>query len=192
MGNLLVYSGITTKIRAMRSRLLSEKDFEEISALHNVPEVVAYLKKHSAYADDFAQIDENKLHRGDVEKILVQSLYDDYSRLYRFSGIEVRKFMKLYLKRYEVDLINYCLRIIFNHYEQPFDLNYKRTFFDRYSQISIEKLITSRSSWTTCRELSIMNRSESSGIPMHPHCLIMIWHWICITTQRCGRRRKRS
>ena len=44
MGNLLVYSGITTKIRAMRSRLLSEKDFEEISALHNVPEVVAYLK----------------------------------------------------------------------------------------------------------------------------------------------------
>ena len=144
MGNLLVYSGITTKIRAMRSRLLSEKDFEEISALHNVPEVVAYLKKHSAYADDFAQIDENKLHRGDVEKILVQSLYDDYSRLYRFSGIEVRKFMKLYLKRYEVDLINYCLRIIFNHYEQPFDLNYKRTFFDRYSQISIEKLITSR------------------------------------------------
>ena len=144
MGNLLVYSGITTKIRAMRSRLLSEKDFEEISALHNVPEVVAYLKKHSAYADDFAQIDENKLHRGDVEKILVQSLYDDYSRLYRFSGIEVRKFMKLYLKRYEVDLINYCLRIIFNHYEQPFDLNYKRSFFDRYSQISIEKLITSR------------------------------------------------
>ena len=29
MGNLLVYSGITTKIRAMRSRLLSEIDFEE-------------------------------------------------------------------------------------------------------------------------------------------------------------------
>ena len=31
-----------------------------------------------------------------------------------------------------------------NHYAEPFDLNYKRPFFDRYSQISIEKLITSR------------------------------------------------
>ena len=31
-----------------------------------------------------------------------------------------------------------------NRYKQPFDLNYKRPFFDRYSQISIEKLITSR------------------------------------------------
>src|SRR5699024_11981455 len=41
-------------------------------------------------------------------------------------------------------VINYCLRIVINHYKQPFDLNYKRPFFDRYSQISIEKLITSR------------------------------------------------
>ena len=52
--------------------------------------------------------------------------------------------MKLILKNYEIDLINYCLRIVINRYRQPFDLNYKRAFFDRYSQISIEKLITSR------------------------------------------------
>lgn len=31
-----------------------------------------------------------------------------------------------------------------NHYTEPFDLSYKPIFFDRYSQISIEKLITSR------------------------------------------------
>lgn len=52
--------------------------------------------------------------------------------------------MKLRLKSYEVELINYCLRIVINHYQKPFDLDYKRPFFDRYSQISIEKLITSR------------------------------------------------
>ena len=52
--------------------------------------------------------------------------------------------MKLILKNYAIDLINYCLRIVITHYKQPFDLNYKRAFFDRYSQISIEKLITSR------------------------------------------------
>lgn len=144
MGNLMTYSGVATKIRAMKSKLLSPEDFEEISALHNVPEVVTYLKNHPAYAKNFEEIDENKFHRGDVEKLLIQSLYEDYSKIYRFSGIEIRKFMKLYLKRYEVDLINYCFRIIFNHYEQPFDLNYKKAFFDKYSKISIEKLITSR------------------------------------------------
>ena len=48
-----------------------------------------------------------------------------------------------------MDLINYCLRIVFNHYDRPFDLDYKKEFFDRYSQLSIDKLITS----TTVEEL---------------------------------------
>ena len=144
MGNLLTYSGMVTKIHAMRAKLLKPQQFEEIAGLHNVTEVVSYLKELPAYADFLADIDETKLHRGDIEKILIQSLYRDYSKLYRFSSLEQRKFLKLYLKRYEINLINYCFRIVINHYEEPFDLNYKRPFFDQYSQISIEKLITSR------------------------------------------------
>ena len=144
MGNLLVYSGIVTKIRAMEARLLKPEQFEEIAILHSVPEVCTYLKENSAYADILKELDEEHLHRGDIEKVLIRSLYRDYSKIYRFSTIEQRKFLKLYLKRYEIDLINYCFRIVINHYTEPFDLSYKQSFFDRYSQISIEKLITSR------------------------------------------------
>lgn len=133
---------MVTKIHAMRAKLLKPQQFEEIAGLHNVTEVVSYLKELPAYADFLADIDETKLHRGDIEKILIQSLYRDYSKLYRFSSLEQRKFLKLYLKRYEINLINYCFRIVINHYEEPFDLNYKRPFFDQYSQVSIEKLIT--------------------------------------------------
>lgn len=39
-----------------------------------------------------------------------------------------KTFLKLYWKRYEIDLINYCLRIVFNHYDKPFDLEYKKEF----------------------------------------------------------------
>jgi len=52
--------------------------------------------------------------------------------------------MELRLKSYEIDLIDYCLRIVINHYKRPFDLHYKKEFFDRYSQLSIDRLITSR------------------------------------------------
>ncbi|MDD2981303.1 MAG: V-type ATPase subunit [Hespellia sp.] len=144
MGNLLTYSGIVTKVHAMHAQLITKEQYEEIAALHNVTEVVSYLKGTPGYAEFLEDIDESKLHRGDIEKILIQSLYRDYTKLYRFSGLEQRRFLKLYLKRYEVDLINYCFRIVINHYAEPFDLNYKRPFFDQYSQISIEKLITSR------------------------------------------------
>lgn len=143
MGNLMLYSGIVTKIRAMQSRLLTEKDFGDIAGFKNVPEVIEYLKARPGYAEYIGEMDDSLYHRGNVEKVLYQSLFDDYSRIFRFAGIQQKKFLKLYWKRYEVDLINYCLRIVFNHYAAPFDLEYKKRFFDRYSDISIDKLITS-------------------------------------------------
>ena len=144
MGNLLAYSGIVTKVRAMEGKLLKSEQFTLIAGLPSVPDIVDYLKKNTAYADVLETLKEEQIHRGNIEKVLIQSLYHDYTKLYRFGGQKQRRFMKLILKSYEIDLINYCLRIVINHYKQPFDLNYKKAFFDRYSQISIEKLITSR------------------------------------------------
>ena len=144
MGNLLEYSGIVTKIRGMEAKLLTPEQFTEIANLGSVPEIVEYLKKNTAYAGILETLEEDQIHRGNIEKVLAQSLYHDYTKIYRFCGQKQRRFMKLIVKNYEIDLINYCLRIVINHYRQPFDLNYKRAFFDRYSQISIEKLIMSR------------------------------------------------
>ena len=144
MKGLMSYSGIVTKIKAMQAKLLTEKDFDRIAGLTSVLEAIEYLKGKAAYEEFLNQMDASLYHRGNVEKMLYQSLYADYTKIYRFAGIQQKKFLKLYGKRYEVDLINYCLRIVFNHYEVPFDLNYKKAFFDRYSRISIDKLITSK------------------------------------------------
>lgn len=144
MGNVMSYSGLVTKVRAMQAKLLTPQDFVNIAGMHSVPEVVEYLKGTAAYADALGRMDETLYHRGNVEKVLTQSLYGDYSRIYRFAGMKQKQFLKGFWKRYEIDLINYCLRIVFNHYDVPLDLNYKKEYFDRYSQISIDRLITSR------------------------------------------------
>ena len=52
MGNILSYSGISTKIRAMQSKLITEDQLQEIVHLQNVPQVAAYLKRSPAYADN--------------------------------------------------------------------------------------------------------------------------------------------
>ena len=144
MGNVMAYSGITTKVRAMSAKLLTAEDYDIIAGLGTVTEAIEYLKDKTAYAPYVERMDVSLYHRGNVEKILYQSLFDDYSRLFRFAGMKQKTFLKLYWKRYEIDLINYCLRIVFNHYDKPFDLEYKKEFFDRYSQISIDRLITSK------------------------------------------------
>ena len=41
MGNLLEYSGIITKLRAMEARLLTDEQFEEIAALTSVTFVLS-------------------------------------------------------------------------------------------------------------------------------------------------------
>lgn len=144
MENILKFSGIVTKIRAMQARLLTNNNFEEISSFRNVAEAVSYLKQTPGYSRILTDTDENLIHRTEIEKLLTLSLYEDYASLYSFSGLEIRRFLSFYMKRYEIDVINYCARIIFNHYQEPFDLNYKKPFFNKYSQISIDKLLTAR------------------------------------------------
>ena len=144
MGNLMTYSGIATKIRAMQAKLLTDEDFHNIAYLGSVNAVIEYLKEKPAYAEFINQMDVSLYHRGNVEKMFAQSLYNDYSKIFRFAGMKQKKFLKIYKKRYEINLINYCLRIVFNHYDVPFDLEYKKAFFDKYSDISIDKLITSK------------------------------------------------
>ena len=36
MGNIMAYSGIVTKVRAMQSKLLTEEDFENIASMKSV------------------------------------------------------------------------------------------------------------------------------------------------------------
>ena len=69
-----------------------------------------YLKEQPAYAEVFDGLDDTKLHRGYIEQILTQSEYQDFTRLYRFSSMKQRKFLDLYFKHYEVEVIKKLLR----------------------------------------------------------------------------------
>ena len=143
MGNVMTYSGIVTKIRAMQSKLLSSEDYDNIASMRNVTEIASFLREHPGYHEFLYDVDESLYHRGNIEKILYQSLYKDYAKLYRFSSLKQRTFLKLYLKSFEVELIISCLRNVFNHSAKAFDLAYKKAFFERYSHMNIDLLYSS-------------------------------------------------
>ena len=48
MGNVMAYSGLTTKIRAMQAKLLTQADYETISGFTDVVQVVEFLKTKPA------------------------------------------------------------------------------------------------------------------------------------------------
>ena len=79
MGSLLSYSGLTTKIRAMQSRLLTDDQYRELAELKSVPQAVTYLKQQPAYEAILDSLSEEALHRGKIEQLLVNSIYQDLS-----------------------------------------------------------------------------------------------------------------
>lgn len=114
MGGLLSYSGITTKVRAMQSKLLSPKQLNEFASLNSVSEAVVYLKNQPAYRDLFADTDETLIHRGQVERLLNIAMYTDFAKIYKFATPKQRKFLNIYLMKYETGIIKKCLCAVLN------------------------------------------------------------------------------
>ena len=42
--SLFRYSGLSTKVRAMSGKLLTQEDYQQLGRLFSVPEVIAFLK----------------------------------------------------------------------------------------------------------------------------------------------------
>ena len=143
MGSLLSYSGLSTKIRAMQSKLMSEQQYKEVAQLDSVIQIVAYLKKQPGFAELWADLDENSLHRGDVEKLLVHTIHQNFTKLYRFANPQQRTFMALYFKRYEISILKDCLRKVFDEGKAQLDLSLFQEFFDRHSKMNLERLTNS-------------------------------------------------
>lgn len=143
MSGLLAYSGITTKVRAMESRFLNDAQFREMAALESVAEAVDYLKRYPSYADVFANLEENQLHRGVIEQYLGLSLYRDFASLYRFSNLTQRRFLDSYFMHYEIVILKNCLRNALDHRKLDLDLSMFQDFFDRHSGLDFAKLSAS-------------------------------------------------
>ncbi len=140
MNGLLAYSGIVTKIRAMQSHFIDEDGFREIVSLPNVSAIAAHLKKNPNYSRSLTGVDENNLHRGQLEIYLNHSMLLDFEKLYRFSDEKQRHFLKRYGRRYEVRMLKDLLTHLFQHV--PVDQEYSnyQEHFDRYSDINIAAL----------------------------------------------------
>lgn len=140
MGGLLSYSGLATKIRAMESRLLEIPQFEEISRMTSVPQVVDYLKHHPGYEKLWARLDDKEINRFSVEKLLIQSIYQNFTKIYRFADNEQKKFLAIYFKRYEMAVMKRCLASIFDHREVALDLSWFEVFFRKHSRLDLNRL----------------------------------------------------
>ena len=143
MGGLLAYSGLTTKIRAMQSRLITNEQYNSIVQLSTVTDVVEYLRRIPSYDDVLADLTEEELHRGRIERQLRRSIYRDFTKIYQFSNGKQRKFLDLYFRRYEIIFIKNCLNRIMDYGSARLAMTGFEEFFRKHSKLDLEKLMNS-------------------------------------------------
>ncbi len=143
--SLLTYSGMTTKVRAMESRLITEEQFREMASLEDVRSAADYLRQLPAYKDIFSNLDDTKLHRGNIEQLLAQSEYRDFSRLYGFANQKQKQFLQLLFLHYEVDILKRILRNVTSRNPAALDLSLFQPLFKRHGSIDLMRLCHTRS-----------------------------------------------
>lgn len=140
MGDLLSYSGITTKVRAMESHLITDSQFREMAALETVSDAVEYLRHLPAYERLFENLEGVELHRGVIEQRLILSLYQDFAKLYRFANLTQRKFLDLYFMHFEIGILKKCFRNAMGRNRMDIDLSLFQEFFEKHSRLDLLKL----------------------------------------------------
>lgn len=144
MRDLLKYSGLVTKVRAMQSNMLNIKDYEQMAHMKEVKDVALYLKQCAAYSQSLSDIDENNIHRGDIENKIIYSMYKDYEKIYRFTSDKDRNFLNTYFIYFEIEILKSLLRTVFDSRQINYNLKDFEKFFNEHSVINIEKLSKSK------------------------------------------------
>lgn len=138
-GNIPAYSGMTTKIRAMKKKLLSPAQYEEISRFSTVSELINFLQTIPSYAGVLASIDSSNAHRGEIESRMTFSAYSDFSKIYHFAGTAQRKYLEVYFMQYENAVIKAYMRNIMDSRTETSPILTDK-HFRRHSQLDINKL----------------------------------------------------
>jgi len=111
--SLFTYGALAAKARASYGKLLTKKDYEELIEKSTVAEVAGYLRNSTHYVDVLSNVDENTVHRGQLENIIKTDIMKEYSRFLKFTSGNARKFLQSTYKKYETE----SLKIIFRRLE---------------------------------------------------------------------------
>jgi V/A-type H+-transporting ATPase subunit C len=137
------YSGLTAKVKVMLGRRLTSLDYEELIRKKSVQDVAAYLKFNTYYKVTLDEINENIIHRGQLENVLKKSLINDYAKLFKFIKGNVKEFLRLAFLRYEIEDLKILLRVLNTEHNIQIAQD-SIIFLKKYNTIDIEKLAASK------------------------------------------------
>lgn len=134
---------ISTKAKAMYGQRIRAAQYEELVRKKSVSEIAQVLKNETAYGDALKDIREASIHRGQLEHLLRQNLYERLDKLVRYVDGKSKAYFLAALKEIEIEQIMMRVRLIlsqdFTHVIGDVPLSLRH-----YSKLNIEQLMTAQ------------------------------------------------
>lgn len=95
-------SVIITKIKAMYGKRIDTKQLIELSQCTSVASITSYLKNSTNYSKVLENVNENSVHRGQLENLLKQQIFNNYEKIYHYSNKHNETIFKLIIEEFEI------------------------------------------------------------------------------------------
>lgn len=105
-------NAVLAKVRAKYGKHLTEKDYAALLSCKSVSEVVSYLKNNTYYETVLRKVNEREIHRGRLEIILKQRLFNDFYSLCLYTKGSGEHFAQYILEKNEIEQIIHFLTLL--------------------------------------------------------------------------------
>ncbi len=137
------YAGVSAKLYALSSKLLTPEDYKNLINQKTVRDVVSYIQSTKMYSDTVGNLNPDEIHRRDLENLLQEDLLKDMKKIFTFFVTFDKNFMHLLFYRYEAENLKLALRNFING--RTIDEGMKRIFFDLGERATIDPIKISNS-----------------------------------------------
>lgn len=133
---------VSAKARAKYGRFLTDRDYSSILACQSVPEVMVYLKSHTHFASVLTDVNERDVHRGRLEQLLRQYLFNEFDTLCRYDSSISAGFSRYVVEKTEVEQIVRFLVLLNANSTEKFIFQFP-AFLSKHTEIDVNKLANS-------------------------------------------------
>lgn len=109
------YAGnaIMTKVRALYGKRLKADDYEQLLAKKTVSEAAAYLKNETYYAESLTEVNEELVHRKQLENLIRRGTFNVlYQRLRGYTSSRDSLFLQLFIMKNETEQLLTAIRLL--------------------------------------------------------------------------------
>lgn len=134
---------VLAKARAKYGKFLTDRDYASILACQSVPEVMVYLKSHTHFASVLNEVNERDVHRGRLEQLLRQYLFDEFDSLCRYDSSVSSGFSGYVVEKTEVEQIVRFLVLLNANATEKFIFQFP-AFLAKHTELDVNRLANAR------------------------------------------------